>query len=79
MPVVRNLVLERRFRRADLSALQGVERLAKRSARQSGRITPSLILFDVRAVFLEPHWTLKFWPASTSFTPQPTDTVMRSL
>ena len=57
MPAVRNLVLERRFRRADLSALQGVERLAKRSARQSGRITPSLIHIDARAVFLEPHWT----------------------
>ena len=58
MPAMHHRLLERRFRRADLSALQGVERLAKRSARQSGRITPSLILFDVRADFLEPHWTL---------------------
>lgn len=57
MPAVRNLVLERRFRRADLSALQRVERLAKRRASQPGLITPPLIRIDVRAFFLELHWT----------------------
>ncbi|MCZ0813210.1 MAG: hypothetical protein ACQEVT_10395 [Pseudomonadota bacterium] len=43
MPAMRYLVLERRFRRADLSALQGVERLAKRGARRSGLISQPLI------------------------------------
>jgi len=57
MPAVRNLVLERRFRRADLSALQRVERLAKRRACQPGLITPPLIRIEVRAAFLELHWT----------------------
>jgi hypothetical protein len=32
MPAVRNPFLERRVWRADLSALQGIERLAKRRA-----------------------------------------------
>jgi hypothetical protein len=57
MPAVRNLVLERGFRRASLSALQGVERLAKRRACQPGRIAPPVICIDGRVVFLEPHWT----------------------
>ena len=78
MPAVRNPVLERRVRRADLSTLQGIERLAKRRARQLRVIAPPLIRIDLRAVFLEPHWTPKFRPASTSFTLQPTDTVRRS-
>ena len=57
MPAVRNLVLERRVRRADLSALQGIERLAKRRARQPRPIAPPLISIDVRSVSLEPHRT----------------------
>lgn len=77
MPAMRNRVLERGFRRADLSALQGLERLAKRGACQPGFIAPQLISIDTRAAFLEPHWKL-FWPVSISFTPQPTGTVRRS-
>lgn len=57
MPAMRNLVLERRLRRADLSALQGVECLAKRRAFQPGRIATPLICIDERVVFLEPHLT----------------------
>ncbi len=57
MPAVRNHVLERRFRRADLSPLQGVERLAKRRASQPGLIAEPLTSIGVRAVFLEPYWT----------------------
>lgn len=56
MPAMRNLVLERRFRRTDLPALQGVERLAECRARQPGRISPPLIPTGVRAFFREPHW-----------------------
>jgi hypothetical protein len=74
---MRNLVLERGFRRADLSALQRFERLAKRRACQFGFIAPQLISIDTRAAFLEPNWSL-FWPVSTSFTPQPTGTIRRS-
>lgn len=77
MPAMRNRVLERGFRRADLPSLQGLERLAKRCACQFGFIAPLLICIHTYAAFLEPHWT-RFWPVSTSFTPQPTDTVRRS-
>lgn len=52
MPAMRCLVLERRLWRADLPALQGVERLAKRNAGQPGRISPPLIRIGARAIFL---------------------------
>ncbi|MCU9848965.1 hypothetical protein OEZ60_13220 [Defluviimonas sp. WL0024] len=56
MPAMQCVVLERRFRRTDLPALQGVERLEERRARQPGRISPPLIPVDARAVLLEPYW-----------------------
>lgn len=58
MPAVRNLVLERRVRRADLSALQGAESLAECRARQPGLIAPPMIRIGARAIFLEPRWIL---------------------
>lgn len=60
MPAMRYLVPERRFRRAGLPALQGVERLAKRRSRKPGRISPPLISIGVRAVCLEPYWNTIF-------------------
>lgn len=54
---MRNRVLERRFRRTHLSALQGFERLAKRRFRHTRRIASPLIRNDARAAFLEPHGT----------------------
>jgi transglutaminase-like putative cysteine protease len=50
-------VLERRLRRTDLPALQGLERLEKCGARQPGCIPASLIPIGAPAVFLEPHWS----------------------
>lgn len=55
MPALRHRVLERRFRREDLPALQGVKRLAKRRTCKTGRIAPPLIPHP-RAVFLQPYW-----------------------
>lgn len=51
MPAMRYLVLERRFRRTDLSTLQGVERLAKRGARRFGRVAQTLICIGARAIY----------------------------
>ena len=78
MPAMRNFVLERRFRRADLPTLQGAERLADRRARQPGLISSPVTLVDQRPISLEPYWT-QLWPVSTSFTQRPTDTVTRFL
>ncbi|SDL75906.1 Transglutaminase-like enzyme, putative cysteine protease [Aliiruegeria lutimaris] len=50
------VVLERGFRRTDLPALQGVERLAERRVRQPGRISPPLIPTGARSVFLAAYW-----------------------
>ncbi|WP_316296132.1 transglutaminase family protein [Aestuariicoccus sp. MJ-SS9] len=55
---MRNLVLERTFRRTDLPALQGIECLAERHANQPGRISPPLIPKGARAVVLEPNWNI---------------------
>lgn len=57
MPAMRCLVLERRLWRADLPALQGIERLANRNAGQPGRISPPLIRIGARVIFLAPHGT----------------------